>query len=669
MSDKRPVAIEDLERVWAIGAVSWHPDQKQVAISLARPVLEGDRYQREVRLVDLETGRTTPVSPADWQSTSPAWSPDGTRLAYLVKLEGGPQDLAVWSPGGGTHLYPKLLPEGVGGFVWAPDSRRLCLVAPSHVPPRDETAPRVIERLPYKSDGVGFTFDARSNLHVFDLEPERLDQVTDGEWEDSAPAWSPDGTRIAFVSARHETRGRDLGTDLFVVHVTSGELTQLTGTVGGVGEPAWSPDGSLIAYSGTERLRSAPNHHRIRVIPAAGGASRDVSSGWDRTVSGQATGGLHWLGEDRVAALFEDEGRVTWAAFDTISGERVAGGQARPWQLATWDLSPDRTRLAFAASSVTQPPELWVQDLADGEPRQITHLHDAWLADVSLSDAEAFDATSEDGTPVPAWFLPPVGREDGERAPVMLRIHGGPYSQYGTGFQLEFQYWAGRGYGIVFGNPRGSSGYTEAWARDLSTHRGTMDQQDVLATLDEALRRWPWLDAERQIVEGYSYGGYLTNWLIGHTDRFRVACTGAGPANLYSQQGHTDVTATNYPMTQGCTILDNPEHYRQMSPLTAVNDIHTPVLIIHGENDMRVPISQGEELFSALALRDAPVRFIRFPGASHGFVRLGRPSHRKFRLEEMTAWFDRWLGAEPERAAEDERPAPVAVGARDDVEA
>ncbi|MGH7911342.1 MAG: alpha/beta hydrolase family protein, partial [Candidatus Dormibacteraceae bacterium] len=255
----------------------------------------------------------------------------------------------------------------------------------------------------------------------------------------------------------------------------------------------------------------------------------------------------------------------------------------------------------------------------------------------------AFSAASDDGAQVPAWFLPPVGRRTDQQAPVMLRIHGGPYSQYGVGFALEFHYWAGRGYGVVFGNPRGSSGYDEAWARALSTNRGIMDHQDVLAELDEALRRWPWLDRDRSIVEGYSYGGFLTSWLIGHTQRFKVACSGAAPNDLYSQQGTTDLTATNYPFTQGFTILENPRFYVERSPLTYVNDIETPTLIVHGEGDMRVPVSQGEELFAALALRDRPVRFVRFPGASHSFVRAGRPSHRRVRLEEMTAWFDRWL--------------------------
>ncbi|MBO0703183.1 MAG: S9 family peptidase, partial [Candidatus Dormibacteraeota bacterium] len=575
MAGKRPVAIEDLERIWSIDAVSWRRGRQQVAIAVSRPDLARDRDRRQVRLVDLETGRTAPLRGDGEESTSPAWSPDGSRLAFLRKRGGRSQELAIRGPEGEVHVYSGLLAEGVTAFVWAPDSRRLCLVGPSHTPARDagDRQPRVVERLPYKSDGAGFTHDLSAHLYLFDLESERLDQLTSGPWQDREPAWSSDGRRIAFASERHDERGRDLGADLFVLEVGSGELCRLTATTGQVHTPCWSPDGTLLAYAGTDRLRSAPSHRRLWVVESAGGSPRCVSGVWDRGLAVGAPGGIVFLADRCVAALFEDEGRVTWAGFDPTSGRKVASGPPQQWQIAAWAPSPDRRSLAYAASSPARPPELFLEDEVSEGARQVTHLHDAWRDQVRLSEVEPFEAESEEGVRVPAWFLPPTHRADGERVPVMLRIHGGPYAQYGVGFSLESQYWAGRGYGLVFGNPRGSSGYDEGWARALGPNRGSMDQRDVLAELDEALRRWPWLDGERAIVEGYSYGGYLTSWLVGHTGRFRVACSGAAPNNLYSQQGTTDLTATNYPFTWGFTILERPEHYVERSPITYVNRI------------------------------------------------------------------------------------------------
>lgn len=661
MGGRRSVAIEDLERIWTIGTVSWHPGQAQVAIAMERPDLEGDRYQRVIRLVDLRGGRSTPLTPSEWQSTAPAWSPDGMRLAYLQQRGEGRRQLTVSTGDGQAYHYPGLLPEGVDAFAWSPDSRHLCLVGPFHGSggPVDSKRPRVVERLPYKSqESGGFIHDLSSHLFLWDLEAERLEQLTDGPWQDREPAWSPDGARLAFVSARHEQHGLDLGADLFVLELASRAVRQVTATRGQVHMPRWSPAGTRIAYAGTARLRSAPSHLRLWITSADGGSPRCISESWDRPVAVGVDGGLAFLDEGRVAALFEDEGRVTWAAFDIESGERVLEGPRRPWQIGAWGLAPDRCGLAYSASSVSRPPELFVQRDPGAEPEMVTAIHQAWLEEVALVDAEPFWAPSEDGARVPAWFMPPANRNEADRAPVMVRIHGGPYAQYGAGFALEFQYWAGRGYGVVFGNPRGSSGYAESWARALGTNRGIMDQQDVLAELDEALRRWPWLDPDRAIVEGYSYGGYLTSWLIGHTSRFRVACSGAAPNNLYSQQGTTDVTATNYPFTMGFNILENPQFYIERSPLTCANEIETPTLIIHGEADLRVPVGQGEELFAALALRAVPVRFVRFPGAGHGFVRAGLPSHRRVRLEEMTRWFDSWLEQEhPATRPDSPRPA------------
>jgi dipeptidyl aminopeptidase/acylaminoacyl peptidase len=301
--------------------------------------------------------------------------------------------------------------------------------------------------------------------------------------------------------------------------------------------------------------------------------------------------------------------------------------------------SAGRGRITFTATSADTPAEVFVFE--DGTARPLTVLNAVWKSEVYRSTPERVIVTSQDGTQVECWLMKPFGFHAGERYPVLLNIHGGPHAQYGYNFHDEFQVQAGHGYGVFYINFRGSTGYGERFAESINGNTGVLDYQDVVAALD-ALVQVPWVDRDRIGVLGGSYGGYLTSWLIGHTDRFAAACSERAVNNWLSKVGTSDIGFLQH-REIGADPWADPMHYLRRSPIFYVNDITTPVLIMHSENDLRCPIEQAEQFYTALKLRGVETRFVRFPEENHELSRSGKPSRRVQRFDEQLAWFDSHL--------------------------
>jgi dipeptidyl aminopeptidase/acylaminoacyl peptidase len=356
-----------------------------------------------------------------------------------------------------------------------------------------------------------------------------------------------------------------------------------------------------------------------------------------------------WDGGDVLFAV-EDAGNVHLyrvAADREGKPEKVVGGDR-------WVTAFD-VRAGTAAYAVTTPtalPELCVMPAAGrGAEQQLTTIGRAFAAAHQLVAPERFVATSADGTEVEAWIVRPVGFDPAERYPALLNIHGGPFTQYGNRFFDEFHVQSGAGYVVLYANPRGSSGYTEEWGRairgplaadDPGSGWGGVDHEDLVAVVDEALERFPFIDPGRLGVIGGSYGGYMTSWIVGHTTRFAAAVSERAVNNLLTME-HTSDIATVFADYTGVTHLDDPAEYQRQSPITHVRAIETPVLILHSEEDLRCPVEQADQLFVAMRLLGKRVEFVRFPGESHELSRSGAPKHRVQRFEVILEWFDRWL--------------------------
>jgi dipeptidyl aminopeptidase/acylaminoacyl peptidase len=637
----------DLFRIQWISDARISPDGSSVAFTVTRLDQKADDYRSSIWLVDTAGGEPRRFTQADAKDSAPRWAPDGRRLAFLSDRDGGRQQVYLIDSSGGEARKLTSLPNGASAPAWSPDGRSLVVVCrtnsteetegPKHPPAR------VITSLKYRANGEGFTYDRRRHLFVVDAESGEARQLTDGDWDDIQPAWSPDGAQIAFVSARHAERDYDRAADIFVVDVTDGEPRQITPEGASVALPAWSPDGTTIAHLGYADAEDAPLNSRLWLVSSGGGAPRCLTSAYDRQLEVSDTSAPIWA-PDGLSVLTGvlDRGTAGILRVEVQSGA-VTILPTGPGTVTSYDRDDAGDRLAWVVSDPVRPSEVFL--LENANPRRLTDLNAAWRSQTDLVEPEHVVVDS-DGFAIDAWIMRPAGAETGRRYPALLNIHGGPHSQYGWSFLDEFQVQAGAGYAVIFCNPRGSAGADDAFARAIVGAPGEPDSADILRALDAALDRFDFIDRNRVGIIGGSYGGYLTSWIVGHTNRFVAACSERALNNRYSKEGTSDIWS-------GYTYLrkrqwEDPDLYRRFSPITYVRDIHTPVLILHSEDDLRCPIEQGEQLFVALKQLRREVRFVRFPGENHDLSRSGKPSHRIQRFEHILKWFDIHLRQHPE---------------------
>lgn len=657
-SPGRPMVPEDLFRIRFVGDPQLHPDGRRVAFVVTTLSEARDEYLSTIWLVDVSGGEPRPFTRGPRRDTAPRWSPDGRWLAFVSERERkGKGQLHVMPADGGEPARLTDLKPGVSSPVWSPDSASLAFVSrvggweePADEEERERSKPpRIIDVLKYKSNGIGFVYDRPQQVFVVPRAGGPVRQLTGGAFESHHPTWAPDGRQVAFVSARHADRDEDGAADVFTVPAEGGEARRLTRTEGPASSPAFSPDGRTVAYVGHTDPRGVSRHSRVYAVPAEGGESVCLTAALDRNCDPMMGAvGPQWLGGAR-ALLFqvEDEGDVPLYRIEASAGgvaERVVGGTR---QVTGFSASPDGAVIAFTATDDTSPAGVFVCG-ADGRgERRLTDLNRGWQAEVALARPERF-RFERAGFTVDGWVMPPAGRQPGQRYPALLNIHGGPASQYGHRFFDEFQVYAGAGYAVVYVNPRGSRGYSEAFARAVVGDWGGGDYADVMAGLDEALRRCEFIDPDRLGVMGGSYGGFMTSWIVGHTDRFRAACSERAVNAMVSMYGTSDIGFWfQEAHAQGKPPWEDLAWYLERSPLSYAREIRTPLLIMHSESDLRCPMEQAEQLYVALKKLKRTVRFVRFPDGDHELSRSGRPRHRLARFRILLEWFREHLPPGP----------------------
>jgi dipeptidyl aminopeptidase/acylaminoacyl peptidase len=656
---KRSVRAEDLALLQLASDAQIAPDASAVAYVVTTMDLEADRYRSAIWLARTDGSPPRRFTSGTHRDTMPRWSPSGEELAFLSDRTGSDQLWVIPRNGGEARQLTNFV-EPVTGFAWSPDGQRIAVVtraqqAEGTVDP--ETDVVRLTRLRYRFDGQrGFLHERRSRIWVVDLRTGTLERATDGDWDDDWPAWSPDGSQLVFTSNRTEEREWNSASELWLLRFdAAGRTVDLSCVTGGpsaaFGRPSWSPDGRLLAAVGHfESWAGSARHKRLWVMTPDGNERWNLSADFDATLEdslltdafGPSKPGLLWSPDSRwIFTQVSEQGAVRLYRFPVSGGapECIIGGARR---VLDCSLSADGRWIAAVIADPVDPGSVWLMAADGSSSRCLADPNAAWKEEVEiLGPEEMWVSSPVDGRPIHAWVLRPANA-GGERVPLVLSIHGGPHGMYGWAYCHEFQVLAAEGYGVVYANPRGSQGYGETFLACTRGAWGEADMPDLMAVVDAVLAQG-WADPERLGVCGGSYGGFMTNWIIGHTDRFRAAVSMRCVSELVSMYGTSDIGVYFSEWEIGATPWDDPERYRRLSPLTYAPNIRTPLLLLHAEEDWRCPIAQAEQLFTWLRRLGRTVELVRFPGEGHNLTRSGRPRHRLEHLEHELRWFRTYL--------------------------
>lgn len=671
---KRPIRADDLLRIVFLGDPQINPEGDLILFTRKHVDAAKNKYVSQLWSVDLH-GETRQWTQGEASAGAGRWSPDGRAIAFVSGREKPSSQIYLLPLGGGEARKVTNLPEGsIGEMKWSPDGATIAFTFRELSPDRTEKAkkereekglsdpPWEIDSIWYRLDGDGYFGNQRHKLYVVDVASgdHRLlyEAASDGFYSFD---WNPDSKELAVI---HTASPRPFADppNLQIYRVDlQGQAWRLPGLPkGDKGEPRWSPDGKWIAYAGDvdEEDPWGTRNTKLYVVAADGGEPRDLTGHEDYDLAAATLSDTKEAGFGAVLEWAPDSQglyvQIGWHGESQLGYVDLAKGGTRlltegRHSIAVGNLSRDGARIAAIWGHATRLPEIAViaPELATGNPapKVLTDFNGDFHDEIALSEPEEVWVDSTDGAKVHAWVMRPIGYREPKRYPAVLEVHGGPHAQYGWAFFHEFQILAAEGYAVVYSNPRGSKGYGEAFCAAIRGDWGNKDWDDV-----QALTRWmqhqTFIHPGLMGVMGGSYGGYMTNWVIGHTDEFRAAITDRCVSNMVSMAGNSDFPFNKDGYFHGVAWgdLKQIEGLWNQSPIAYFEQVKTPTLIIHSEGDLRCNVEQSEQVFTALQQQGIESRFVRYPvSTSHGMSRGGPPDLRLHRLGEITKWWAKFL--------------------------
>lgn len=664
--NKRPITAEDLYQMTWISDPTVNPINDRVAYVVRNVKPDKSGYQSRICTTDLQGCVNTTYTYGE-QDSAPCWSPDGSKLAFIRKDHDKNQVWFMQASGG--EAYPvTAASEGVQSFSWSPDGKQLLYTSKVKADADQEASSQeassqeqaehkpgkagiVYDRIRFRGDGAGLLEHKRTHLYVYQLSSQETTALTHGDFDVTNYAWSQDGKQVAYTANCPEdpTANPDLNytNDIFLIHLEDKQVRRLTNSQYSIGDLVFAPNSDVLAFLASDHSYGNATTTKLYTLNLSNGEINCLMQDHDLLIDNAAVTDMKMSSASKP--VFSQDGLSIYAQVTTFGNVHMGrfGLDGSYEQVTTGDREViqftktihDREMVIVSASPL-KPGELFLFNTETKAELQLTHANDALMEELALSEPEMFWFEASDGEQLQGWMMKPAGVEPGQKVPTILEIHGGPHAMYVNSFMHEFQILVSQGYAVIYCNPRGSHGYSQQFVNTCRGDYGGRDYEDIMNLVDYAVAQYDFIDEQQLGVTGGSYGGFMTNWIVGHTNRFKTAVTQRSISNWISFYGVSDI---GYYFTEdqiGGQPWDNLDKLWKHSPLAYVKQIETPLLILHGEEDYRCPIEQAEQLYVALKRLGKKTQLVRFPGSSHNLSRTGHPELRVERLNRIAGWMN-----------------------------
>ncbi|MEX3624131.1 S9 family peptidase [Viridibacillus arvi] len=656
---KRLLKAEDLYVLHSITNPQLSPSGEEAVFVRTSIDEEKNKYIAHLFHLDITSGAVTQWSYGEDRVSSPTWSADGRNVAF-VSNRNEKNQIYIISKNGGEARQLTTLANGVSQFQWSPcgqsiwfsgrlkEGKNFADVAEKEE--KKKPTAYIVEGMKYKADSIGLLpQDSYNHIGKIDVASGDIELFSEGNHNYSLEAVSHDGKKLVLSVNRAENKDFDFSQQLLLVDIETKKETTILNEEGNYGDAYFSYDDRYIAfYAGNHSYKNA-THGAVYIYDTEEQNYRNLTEGFDAPIGDLAVAD-HQQGATAPTVVWTKANDLYFQVstmgdirlyYATLDGA-IYPASPENEHVYGYDIERDGAFALLAISNPIMPGELFKYDVTTGERQQITHFNDAFVNEVELVQPEAITYKSSDGFDVYGWLMKPAQYEEGKKYPLIVEIHGGPHAMYANSFFHEMQLIAAQGYGVLYVNPRGSHGYRQEFVDAVRGDYGGGDYADIMAGLDAVIANQDWIDTDRLGVTGGSYGGFMTNWIVGHTNRFKAAVTQRSISNWISFFGVSDI-GYYFSDWQIGTDMKDVEKLWQHSPLKYAENVETPLLILHSEKDFRCPIEQAEQLYITLKSMGKETQFVRFPDADHNLSRTGLPNLRIERLNQITGWFEKYL--------------------------